>query len=123
MKKELNMELYNKIALKKVKSKWEQGVKMYALDLIEEADENGIDLLTMKTSDLEVTVLNGAKDWYDYSFGGCSLIYDEDIAKRLCTPLQLEKTRNGKREPNKFETWLDVQARALYQAYLMIKDC
>ena len=61
-------------------------------------------------------LLNGAKDWSQYSWGGCSLIYDPDIASRLCCPSELKKTRNGERRPNSREEWLDVQARALYQA-------
>lgn len=51
-----------------------------------------------------------------YNWGGSSLIYDADIAGRLCCPSELKKTRNGERRPNSREEWLDVQARALYQA-------
>ena len=65
---------------------------------------------------MKAQLLNGASDWSQYSWGGCSLIYDGDIAERLCTPSELKKTRNGERRPNSREDWLDVQARALYQA-------
>nr|DAP26633.1 MAG TPA: hypothetical protein [Bacteriophage sp.] len=61
-------------------------------------------------------MLNGAQDWEQYSWGGSALIYDYDIAERLCCPSELKKTRNGERRPNSREEWLDVQARALYQA-------
>lgn len=61
-------------------------------------------------------MLNGARDWSEYSYGGCSLIYDGDIAERLCTPGELKRTRHGERRPNSREGWLDVQARALSQA-------
>lgn len=61
-------------------------------------------------------MLNGAQDWEQYSWGGSALIYDCDIAERLCCPSELKKTRNGERRPNSREEWLDVQARALYQA-------
>ena len=61
-------------------------------------------------------MLNGAQDWNKYSWGGSSLIYDGDIAERLCTPSELKKTRNGERRPNGREEWLDTQARALHQA-------
>jgi len=61
-------------------------------------------------------MLNGAQNWYQYSWGGCSLIYDRDIAERLCTPSELKRTKNGERRPNQNEEWLDVQARALRQA-------
>ena len=45
-------------------------------------------------------------------------MYDGDIAAALCTPSELKKTRNGERRPNSREEWLDVQARALHQAFL-----
>lgn len=93
---------------RKDKSAWNKGVTAYALELLEDVADNE-----------EVTkerLLNGASDWNQYSWGGSSLIYDEDIAKRLCTPSELKKTRNGERRPNASEEWLDTQARALYQA-------
>lgn len=65
-------------------------------------------------------MLNGADSWIQYSWGGCSLIYDGDIAERLCSPSELKKTRNGERKPNGNEEWLDTQARALYQASLQV---
>ena len=65
---------------------------------------------------VRAALLNGAADWSQYSWGGCSLIYDSDIAERLCSPSELKKTRNGERRPNSREEWLDTQARALFQA-------
>lgn len=59
---------------------------------------------------------NGADGWEAYSWGGSALIYNSDIAERLCTPSELKKTRNGERRPNRDEEWLDTQARALFQA-------
>ena len=70
---------------------------------------------------LERQLLNGASDWAQYSWGGSSLIYDGDIAARLCCPSELKKTRNGERRPNAREEWLDVQARALFQACNRVK--
>ena len=52
-----------------------------------------------------------------------TIIYDEDIAKRVCTPSELKKTRNGERRPNSSEEWLDTQARALYQAASLVRRC
>ena len=65
----------------------------------------------------EAAALNGAQDWEQYSWGGSALVYDGDIAAALCTPSELKKTRNGDRRPNSREEWLDVQARALRQAF------
>lgn len=103
------------------RSAWDKGVTAYAMDLLDglnEAIEGGYfyqdDLNAPKV--LRNVLLNGANDWSAYSWGGCSLIYDVEIAERLCTASELKKTRNGERRPNSREEWLDVQARALYQA-------
>ena len=92
----------------KARSAWERGVILYAIDLLNDLKEG--DELT------EENLLNGARDWKEYSEGGCSLIYDEDICRRLCAPWEMRRANYGEFPPNKSETWLDVQARALYQA-------
>lgn len=110
-------ELRDAIENEKVRSAWDKGVKEYALELIEEM---GADQM-MKGDKLDHdTLLNGADDWKQYSWGGSALIYDGDIAERLCSPSELKKTKNGERRPNANEEWLDVQARALFQAERMI---
>ena len=105
---------------KHFRSAWDKGVSLYALELIdnlEEAVRNGyIQKGTYLNCTIEEFLLNGASDWSQFSWGGCSLIYDRDIAKRLCTPSELKKTDNGNRRPNSREEWLDTQARALTQA-------
>jgi hypothetical protein len=65
-------------------------------------------------------LLDGASDWNEYGWGSCSLIYDTEIAARLCTPSELKKTHGGERNPNGRERWLDVQARALRRAANMV---
>lgn len=96
------------------RSAWVKGVKVYALELLESATENG-QPLQLKN------LLNGAQTWREYSSGGNALIYDYEIADRLCSPSEMKKTRDGERSPNKNETWLDCQARALSQAARMIE--
>ena len=59
-------------------------------------------------------------DWLEYSEGGCALVYDEDIAERLCTPSELKKKKGGRLQPNSRETWIEIQARALYKAASLI---
>ena len=106
---------------KPTRSAWSRGVKSYAVDLLDELTEN-IQGGYIDPEDLESlallkkALLNGAADWNQYSWGGCSLICDGDIASRLCTPSELKRKRGGDLQPNSRETWLDVQARALYQA-------
>lgn len=116
------MNIYEKIIAKlnskKDRSAWNKGVTRYALELVEELEERADYEKRNPAPGKECRewMLNGAKDWYQYSWGGSSLIYNSDIAERLCTPSELKKTRNGERRPNAREDWLDVQARALYQA-------
>jgi hypothetical protein len=99
------------------RSAWARGVKAYAIDLLSELPG---DIVPFSREFLLDDLLNGASDWTQYSYGGCALVYDEDIALRLCTPSELKKTRNGERKPNAREDWLDVQARALFQAAQLI---
>lgn len=113
--KEIKKNLENR----KDRSAWNKGVTVYALELLDEVAEQ-IDY-TGKEPETQAEVkklaLNGAEDWSQYSWGGSSLIYDCDIAERLCTPSELKKTRGGERRPNGREEWLDTQARALQQAW------
>lgn len=95
------------------KSKWAQGVQQYADELKETLAGYGLEVT-------EANMLNGATDWKQYSYGGSGLIYDLDIAERLATPSEI-KSRTRKdgslnSMANAKESWLDVQARALYQA-------
>lgn len=114
-------EIRNKLSETKDRSAWKKGVTIYALELLDDLEEQ-IDggYLTEEIFNssklLNKAMLNGAQNWTQYSWGGCSLIYDRDIAERLCTPSELKRTKNGERRPNSSEKWLDVQARALRQA-------
>lgn len=91
---------------------WKKGVICYAYDLIEELEDDEVPT--------EERLLNGAKDWEQYSYGGCSLIYDEDICKRLCSPSVIRRKKEGELPPNSRETWLDVQAQALRDAAQLV---
>lgn len=116
------MKTYNEIKkeleARKDRSAWSKGVTVYALELLEEYRERAaykgreaVDRVEFKT-----WLLNGADSWESYSYGGSSLIYNGDIAERLCCPSEYKRTREGERRPNSREEWLDVQARALCQA-------
>lgn len=118
-------KLRQSIESEKQRSAWDKGVIKYAIELVDWLGEY-IDGGYFSKSDLsdakkvKVALLNGAENWKQYSWGGCALIYNEDIADRLCNASELKKTHNGERRPNNREEWLDVQARALYQAANMI---
>lgn len=111
-------ELRQAIETEPARSAWSKGVKQYALDLIEEMKE-GQEFYGSPADMKEL--LNGAGDWQQYSDGGSALIYDSDIAERLCSPSELKRSKDGERNPNSREIWLDVQARALHQAARMIR--
>lgn len=111
-------KMYAALEERKDRSAWSKGVTLYALELVEELQERAKyeGRNPEPGAECKLWMLNGAQDWNQYSWGGSSLIYDGDIAERLCTPSELKKTRHGERRPNSREEWLDTQARALYQA-------
>lgn len=102
---------------RKDRSAWDKGVTEYATELAESL--GNWDKQPESVAELREMMLNGADDWKAYSWGGSSLIYNQDIAERLCSPSELKRVtnKNGIRDyPNNREHWLDVQARALHQA-------
>jgi hypothetical protein len=110
----MNNTLTTKLNATKARSAWKMGVKDYALEMVESAE------IELTPENVKATLLNGARDWSQYSYGGCAAIYDADIAERLCTPSELKKKKGGDLQPNTRENWLDVQARALFQAFNLI---
>ena len=103
-------------------SAWKRGVKEYTDELLDNLEEKAqsYERLPRNEKELKEWLLNGAMSWDEYSYGGCSLIYDGDIAERLCTPSELKKKDGGRLAPNSNESWLDVQTRALCQAHSRI---
>lgn len=105
---------------RKDRSAWDKGVTDYAFDMLYYWEENAPyyeDEIT-----LESLILSGAKNWEEYSWCGFSLIYNQQIAARLCTPSELRKTNSGQRRLKGREDWFDVQARACSQAYRRIAE-
>ena len=98
----------------KERSTWSRGVLRYAEELLDNIPEEG--------EVTEAHLLNGARNWKAYSEGGCSLVYDEDICKRLCPPWEIRRKKGGSLPPNSRETWMVVQARALYQASRIVLE-
>ena len=115
MKRE-QLELVLQNGERSARSAWKRGVYDYAYMLL----DNLYDVEEFHEKGLEELLLNGASSWHEYSWGGYSLIYDEDIAKALCTPSELKRVDYGRLKPNSREEWLDVQTRALHQAYKLI---
>lgn len=96
-------------SLKTPRSAWKKGVLHYAFFIMDKFESE-------TEIESETTLLNGAKDWKQASCSGCFYVNDEVIALTLCNNSELSK----KRRPNRDETWLDVQARALFQASKLI---
>lgn len=124
---------------KPARSKWERAVIEDAEEMISEAIDNLRDNpeeaprdLTALTAELLNVSVNTLRSWggddghngirslyqcaHESSWGGSHLCYDCDIARHYCTPSELKRTRDGARRPNARDEWLDVQARAIYQA-------
>lgn len=109
--------ILDELNARKCRGAWDKAVNAYAVELVESLDN--WDKQPENVAELREMLLNGADDWKAYSWGGSSLIYNQGIAERLCSPSELKRVtnKNGLREfPNRREHWLDVQARALYQA-------
>ena len=109
--------IYNLLTQEKPRSAWARGVNNIALNIVSEILENagGNDAQHFYRVD------DFARHFYNVSLheavdGGCFLIYDYDIAKNFCTPSELNRVKNGERNPNSRETWLDVMYRGTYQA-------
>lgn len=114
--KELEREL--EVEKGKARSAWSKGVYDYCFDFIDTLKDEGVEAIGLE--ELKKKLLNGARNWSEYSWGGSSLIYNCDIAQRLCTPSEFRRKKGGELKPNKREEWLDTQARALYQAFYKI---
>ena len=100
------------------RSAWSRAVHTYAVELVESLTES--DDLSNETL-LRKALLNGADNWQQYSEGGCALVYDADIAERVCSPSELKRVKGGERQPNARENWLECQARALAQAAALVR--
>lgn len=104
--------------LKPGRSAWSRAVRLYATELVESLDDSAD--LSNETL-LVKALLNGANTWQQYSEGGCSLVYDADIAERVCSPSELKRCKGGERPPNARENWIECQARALWQAASLVR--
>lgn len=101
---------------------WDNGVRSYAVEMF----DGYIERLHITDSSVRIgkmvekDLLNGARDWGQYSYGGCAEVCDCDICARLCSPSMAKRTKDGERPPNHEEGWLDYQARALSQAAKLV---
>lgn len=106
------VELINYIYSATHASAWKRGVIDTAIDMVCMIDG---DYVTVDSP-----FYNGADSALSASYGGVFLIYDVDIARRFCTHSELKRKKGGELPPNSRETWLDLQARAIFQAKQLI---
>ncbi len=109
----VNSFIASSLSARNDKSAWSKAVTAYALELVETLDN--WDKQPESVGELREMLLSGAADWNAYRWGGSSLIYNQDIAERVCTPSELKRVtnKNGLRDmANARERWLDVQAPA-----------
>ena len=116
-------EILNNLEKLTPRSAWNQAVLSDAVDLVQNLDCSEV---PNSWEALRALLLNGARNWQEYSYGGCALVYDEDIARHYCTNADLRKVTRAdgtiSDRANAAETWLDVQARALSQAAILIRE-
>lgn len=83
------------------KSQWERAVRAYRGELFESIFEMSpkalikafrFDTYEGARNNIERLLMNGAESWEEYSRGGCSLCYNEDIKERLFSPSIAKKT-------------------------------
>ena len=111
---------------KKARSKWAKAVHEDAFWLLENVMNNMEDGEEVEIN--EKLLLNGAENWEEFSWNGSALIYNGEIAEHYSTPSELKFwgfTKDGgvKRDTNTAgEHLLDIQARALRQAWWAIRN-
>ena len=118
MRKELIIRELENMKRRFARSAWDKGVYDYAFDILEPLGDE----LENVNAD---TLMNGVNTWTTYSYGGCALICDDDIAKRMCTPSEYKKYLNAglNSKLSDSDYWLgNVQTRALFQAMAKIRS-
>lgn len=120
------IDLLKKLNTIKTRSAWDKGVLGYTLEIVENYAPEEVTSVD--------DVLNYRRDKHEslysvaslHSHGGSFEIYDEAIAERLCTPSEFKRAhyKDGsmKQMANARESWLDVQTRAVFQAYNRIQE-
>lgn len=105
---------------KQARGTYQKAIFQYAFELCDNIANN----YTTTAEELELTnlkerALNGASDWEQYSWGGCSLCYNYDILSRLFCKSIVKKYENA--DSVRGRHLLDYQANALAKAFAKIK--
>ena len=118
-------ELKNKLGeeQKHARGAYQKAIYQYAFELCENIADNYIttaeELEHLENiTNLKERALNGASDWEQYSWGGCSLCYNYDILSRLFCKSIVKKYKNA--DTVRGRHLLDYQAAALSKAFCKI---
>lgn len=118
-------ELKNKLEeeQKHARGIYQKAICQYALELCENiADDHTTTAEELEhlesITNLKERALNGASDWNNYSWCGCSLCYNYDILNRLFCPSLVKKYANS--DSVRGRHLLDYQAKALAKAFSKI---
>lgn len=104
--------------------KYQRAIKAYAREILADVDRENMQIFAnrIRKGDYfraEEILLNGAGSWGEYSHGGCSLITDAQICKRICTATERYFFNGGLSHPQN-ATWLEIQAQALQVAATLL---
>lgn len=105
------------------RSKWRQGVKQTALDMLDPFRD---ETMPGRFADRRKMLLDGARNWESYINGACGLVYNHDIAERFFTASEMrEYMRPGHDASMAWhgETLLEMYIRAVRQAEILIARC
>ena len=118
-------ELKNKLneEEKKARGTYNKAIYQYAFELVDNIADNYIttaeELEHLENiTNLKERALNGATNWNQYSWGGCSLCYNYDILQRLFCKSIAKKYENA--DSVRGRHLLDCQASALSKAFCKI---
>lgn len=108
---------------KKARGTYNKAIYQYAFELVDNIADNyrttAEELKHLENiTNLKEKSLNGASDWEQYSWGGCSLCYNYDILHRLFCKSIVEKYENA--DSVRGRHLLDWQACALSKAFSKI---
>ena len=104
---------------------YNKGLYLYALELVDNigdhyasTQEQRDNLQNIDRDTLKELALNGAEDWGQYSWGGCSLCYNYDILERLFCPSMVKRYQNA--DSVRGLHLLDFQKYALCKAFAIL---
>lgn len=118
-------ELKNKLneEQKHARGTYQKAIYQYAFELVDNIADDYITTAEElehleRITNLKERALNGASDWNQYSWGGCSLCNNYDILSRLFCPSIVKKYENANSVNGRH--LLDYQAAALSKAFSKI---